>query len=275
MPSFRSSFIASFLILMLGANPGNAAALREEATLLKSTQILGELLVAPDQNVPHWLLDRAYAVAVLPEVVKASFIFGGRHGSGVMVLRQPDGSWSNPVFINITGGSFGLQWGVQSTDLMLVFTSKASLEGLVGGKVTLGGDASVAAGPVGRQTSVATDIGMTAQIYAYSRNKGLFIGLSFDGSALTIDNSANASYYNKPGILASEITAPTALQSHASAESFISMLVGTPAQPATAPSPAPVAAPAPVVAPPEPANQGNGLVTYPMEDRNPGAEPPK
>ncbi len=274
MPSFRSSLFTSFLILMLGASPGNAAALRQEATLLKSTQVLGELLVAPDQNVPNWLLERAYAVAVLPEVVKASLIFGGRRGSGVMVLRQPDGNWSNPVFINITGGSFGLQWGVQSTDLMLVFTSKASLEGLVGGKVTLGGDASVAAGPVGRQTAVATDIGMTAQIYAYSRNKGLFIGLSFDGSALTIDNSANASYYNKPGILASEITAPTALHSHASAESFIAMLTGTPAKPAT-PSPTPVAAPAPVTAAPEPANQANGLVTYPMEDRNPGAEPPK
>ncbi|MGC3980697.1 MAG: lipid-binding SYLF domain-containing protein [Steroidobacteraceae bacterium] len=266
--------IATFLLGLHSASV--IAAPRQEASLLNATQVLSELRNAPDQNVPTWLLERAYAVAVVPNVIKVGLIFGGRRGSGTMVVREPDGSWSNPVFINLTGGSFGFQWGVQSTDVMLVFTSKASVEGLVGGKVTLGADASVAAGPVGRQTAAATDIGLNAQVYSYSRSKGLFLGVSLDGSAITIDNSANAAYYGKSGILASEITAPAAPRAPESAAQFIAALGGVP----TAPTPA---APAAATPPPAPvpttpnntnANQANGLVTYPLEDNNPGSEPP-
>jgi len=244
---------------------------RQEATLLNATQVLNELKSAPDQNVPTWLLERAYAVAVVPQVIKVGLIWGGRRGSGAMVVRRPDGGWSNPVFINLTGGSFGFQVGVQSSDVMLVFTSKASVEGLVGGKVTLGADASVAAGPVGRQTAAATDIGLNAQVYSYSRSKGLFVGVSLDGSAITIDNSANATYYNKPGVLASEIMAPEAPRAPASSQAFIAAIGGIAA-------PAPVA---PVAAKPQSApttgtasSAPSGLVTYPMEDSKPGSEPP-
>ncbi len=120
-------------------------------------------------------------------------------------MRKDSGAWSNPIFINLTGGSFGFQVGVQSADVVLVFTSKQSIEGIVGGKVTLGADASVAAGPVGRQSSAATDIGLTAQVYSYSRASGLFAGVALDSSAITIDGSSNESFYKKPGILASEI----------------------------------------------------------------------
>jgi lipid-binding SYLF domain-containing protein len=265
---------ATLAILILVSNVGNTAP-RQDATLLDATQVLGELRSAPDQNVPNWLLERAYAVAVLPNVIKAGLIAGGRRGSGVMALRQPDGSWSNPIFINITGGSLGLQWGVQSTDLMLVFTSKASVEGLVGGKVTLGADASVAAGPVGRQTAAATDIGLTAQVYSYSRNKGLFIGIALDGSALTIDNKANTDFYNKPGILASEITAADTTHRHESANAFIAALGGNSApQTIAKPAAATVVGPAADVDA-DAGNQVSGLVTYPMEDKNVGAEPPE
>lgn len=269
-------------LLLLGSVA--SAGPREDATLLNATQVITELRTAPDQNVPNWLLERAYAVAVVPNVIKVALIGGVRRGSGVMVLRRDDGGWSNPVFINVTGGNLGLQWGVQSTDLVLVFTSKASVEGLVGGKVTLGADASVATGPVGRQAAAATDVGLSAQIYSYSRNKGVFIGISLDGSAVTVDGTANATYYGKPGILASEITSTNATFAPQSSSNFISALGGV----ATA-SPAPVtptglptavtpgsSTTAPVATPTSPpsGDTTNGLVTYPVEDQHPGAEPP-
>src|ERR1700712_4080108 len=157
-PRSRSVFFIALGSALLGLISVATAAPRQEATLLSATQVLSELKAAPDQNVPGWLLERAYAVAVVPQVIKVGLFWGGRRGSGAMVVRRPDGGWSNPVFINLTGGSFGFQVGVQSSDVMLVFTSKAGVEGLVGGKVTLGADAAVAAGPVGRQTAAATDI---------------------------------------------------------------------------------------------------------------------
>jgi lipid-binding SYLF domain-containing protein len=252
---------------------------RQEATLLNATQVLTELRSAPDQNVPNWLLERAYAVAVIPNVIKVSLIGGVRRGSGVMVVRQPDATWSNPVFVNLTGGSLGLQWGVQSTDIMLVFVTRASVEGIMGGKVTLGADASVAAGPVGRQTAAATDVGLNAQVYAYSRNRGLFIGVALDGSAITIANKDNEAYYTKPGILASEILAANAPHAPASSKPFLAALGPTPAA-SSATATAPTAASATETTPPTttPAgsatNQASGLVTYPMEDAHPGAEPP-
>jgi lipid-binding SYLF domain-containing protein len=262
---------------LLGVLAGNSAvaAPRQEATLLNATQVLNELKSAPDQNVPTWLLERAYAVAVVPQVIKVGLILGGRRGSGAMVVRRPDGGWSNPVFINLTGGSFGFQWGVQSSDVMLVFTSKASVEGLVGGKVTLGADASVAAGPVGRQTSAATDIGLNAQVYSYSRSKGLFLGVSLDGSAITIDNNSNESYYGKPGVLASEITALNAPRAPASADHFIASIGGmAPLAPAAATNSPPTQLPAANAPSGATSSQPSGLVTYPMEDGKPGSEPP-
>jgi lipid-binding SYLF domain-containing protein len=150
------------------------AAERQDARLVTSTQVLTELLQMPEQNIPTWLLERAHAVAVIPAVIKVGLGIGGRRGKGVLVVRKDSGAWSNPIFVNLTGGSFGFQVGVQSTDVVLVFTSRQSIEGIVGGKVTLGADASVAAGPVGRQSSAATDIGLTAQVYSYSRASGLF-----------------------------------------------------------------------------------------------------
>jgi Las17-binding protein actin regulator len=158
-----------------------------------------------------------------------------------------------------------------------VFTSKAGIEGLVGGKITLGADASVAAGPVGRQTGAATDIGLNAQVYSYSRSKGLFLGVSLDGSAITIDNNSNESYYGKPGILASEITALNAPRAPASADQFIASIGGmAPLAPAVPATNSPQSQPAPTATTPSNAtsSQPSGLVTYPMEDSKPGSEPP-
>lgn len=240
---------------------------------MTASQVVDELRQTPDQNIPNWLLDRAYAVAVVPNVVKAALILGGRRGSGAMVVRRDDGSWSSPVFVNVTGGSFGFQWGVQSTDVVLVFTSRQGVEGITGGKVTLGADASVAAGPVGRQTAAATDIGLTAQVYSYSRNKGLFVGVALDGSALTIDNRANESFYNRPGVLASEIMKGTGLMAPPAANQFIAAIQQSASPAGSAPTPSPTTTP-PAATQPAPREKPEALQTYPLEDPNPGAPPP-
>lgn len=250
---------------------------RQEARLLTATQVVNELLQAPDNNIPGWLLERAHAVAVIPSVIKVGLIGGGRRGKGVLVVRKDDGAWSNPIFVNLTGGSFGFQFGVQSTDVVLVFTSRQSIEGIVGGKVTLGADASVAAGPVGRQSSAATDIGLTAQVYSYSRASGLFAGVALDGSALTIDHRSNEEFYGRRGVLASEIISNDAPTAPAPAQEFIAAVQRSTggAQPRASASSQPQA-PTPEGAPPaQPSSQEGGLTTYPMEDPNPGQEPPE
>jgi lipid-binding SYLF domain-containing protein len=250
---------------------------RQDARLLTSTQVLSELMRMPEQNIPTWLLERAYAVAVVPTVIKVGLGIGGRRGKGVLAIRKDNGSWSNPIFVNLTGGSFGFQVGVQSSDIVLVFTSKQSIEGIVGGKVTLGADASVAAGPIGRQSSAATDIGLTAQVYSYSRASGLFAGVALDGSALTIDSRSNESFYGKPGILASEIIRSDAPSAPAPADQFLAAIHrsangGVPAA-VTAPPAASQTAPPASTASSAPA--ASGVQTYPMEDPEPGQEPPQ
>ncbi|MET0533515.1 MAG: lipid-binding SYLF domain-containing protein, partial [Steroidobacter sp.] len=218
-----------------------------------------------------------YAVAVIPSVIKVGLGIGGRRGKGVLVIRKDTGAWSNPIFVNLTGGSFGFQVGVQSADVVLVFTSKQSIEGIVGGKVTLGADASVAAGPIGRQSSAATDIGLTAQVYSYSRASGLFAGVALDGSAITIDTASNEGFYKKGGILASEIIRADAPTAPVPADQFIAAVHraatgGVPAAVNNAPAATQTAPPTST------ANSGAtqpGVQTYPMEDPQPGQEPPQ
>jgi lipid-binding SYLF domain-containing protein len=276
----RSNLFATKLAVLLlscAITTGAVAGERQDARLLTSTQVLSELMRMPEQNVPTWLLERAYAVAVIPTVIKVGLGIGGRRGKGVLVIRKDSGAWSNPVFVNLTGGSFGFQVGVQSADVVLVFTSKQSIEGIVGGKVTLGADASVAAGPVGRQSSAATDIGLTAQVYSYSRASGLFAGVALDGSAITIDGSSNESFYKKPGILASEIIRADAPAAPAPADQFIAAVQrsATGHAPAAPTSTAPPAAPTEAPASTASSSAPNGAQTYPMEDPQPGQEPPQ
>jgi len=271
--------LAASLVLSCAIVTSATAGERQDARLLTSTQVLSELMSMPEQNIPTWLMERAYAVAVIPTVIKVGLGIGGRRGKGVLVVRKDNGSWSNPIFVNLTGGSFGFQVGVQSADVVLVFTSKQSIEGIVGGKVTLGADASVAAGPIGRQSSAATDIGLTAQVYSYSRASGLFAGVALDGSAITIDASSNESFYKKAGILASEIIRSDAPVAPAPADQFIAAVHKSSTGGVPAVSKAPAAAPAEQSAPPAPTasngTQSSGAQTYPMEDQQPGAEPPQ
>ena len=167
-------------------------------TMVEADQVLTELMAIPGKQIPQRLLDEAQGVAIIPNVLKIGFIAGARRGHGVVMVRDADGEWSLPQFITLTGGSVGWQAGIQGTDVVLVFTTRKGVEGLMRGKFTIGVDASATAGPVGREAEVGTDPTLRSEIYSYSRSRGLFVGVSVDGSALEIDNEAHAYYYGSP-----------------------------------------------------------------------------
>ncbi|MBD8879859.1 MULTISPECIES: lipid-binding SYLF domain-containing protein [Rhodanobacter] len=160
-----------------------------------AVRVLNEIEQAPDKSIPSDLLRDAKAIAVIPDVLKVGFVFGGRRGEGLVSVKSPDGTWSNPSFISFGGGSVGFQIGVSSTDVILVFRTQRGVDSIVNGKFTIGADASAAAGPVGRTASAATDQQLKAEIYSYSRARGLFAGVALDGSVLKIDQDANAAVY--------------------------------------------------------------------------------
>lgn len=186
------------ILFCIGAAFSPVAALAAEDELERAEaaiRVLDEIMRAPDRAVPRKLLREAQAIAVVPDVVKAGLVLGGRHGRGLVALRSPDGTWSNPSFLSLTGGSVGFQAGVQATDVILVFRTARGLDSLVHGKFTLGADAAVAAGPVGRTAEAKTDAQFKAEIYAYSRSRGLFAGVALDGSVLGIDHRGNETVY--------------------------------------------------------------------------------
>jgi lipid-binding SYLF domain-containing protein len=161
---------------------------------LDAAAVLDEVMGTREAGIPMSLLRDSRCVAVIPGVVKVGFIFGGRHGRGLLSCRVGSG-WSRPSYVAITGGSFGLQVGAQATDFVLVFANERAARALTSHKITLGGDASVSAGPVGRTAEAATDATLRTEIYSYSRSKGLFAGLSLEGSSLGIDDEANQAVY--------------------------------------------------------------------------------
>lgn len=170
---------------------------RETVRAQNATRVLSEIMRAPDKRLPRHLMRDAYAIAVIPRVIKAGFVIGGRHGIGLIAIKSADGTWSNPSFLRLSGGSVGFQAGVQATDVILVFRTRRGVDSIVHGKFTLGANASVAAGPVGRDAHAGTDAQLRAEIYSYSRSRGLFLGVSLSGSALTIDDAANHAIYGE------------------------------------------------------------------------------
>jgi len=246
---------------------------KERQLVEKSLTVLTEMQAMPDLQVPDWLLQRAEGIAILPEVVKAGAFIGGRGGTGVLLTRRPDGSWSNPLFIGIGAGSIGWQFGVQAADIVLVFTTRRSIEGIAGGKITLGGDASAAAGPVGRTATAATSVTLDAEIYSYSRAMGLFAGVSLEGSVLGIRDRANGRFYGRQGVMPSEILAADAPLAPEPAPALIREVERITARSAEPPEPAETPAAAaggtPAAQPEQPAE----AQTFPMADPNPGEEP--
>lgn len=167
----------------------------ETQTVDHASRVLQELSGLRVQQIPQSLLGSAEAVAIVPGMVRGAFVVGIQRGRGVLAVKDEAGAWTAPQFITITGGSVGWQAGIQATDLVLVFSSRRSVENLLQGKLTIGVDASAAAGPVGRRASAATDLPLQAEIYSYSRSRGLFAGVALDGSALQMDPVATGNYY--------------------------------------------------------------------------------
>ena len=186
--------LALALALMV-ATSGAFAGDREDVRAGEAVRVVEQIQSIPESAIPDRLLDEAKAIVVVPDTIKAGFVFGGRRGLGLMSVKTADGTWSNPVFVKLAGASFGLQAGVQSADVILVFRSERGLDSIVNGKVTLGADAGVAAGPVGRNAAAATDGQLKAEIWSWSRARGLFAGIALDGAVLSIDNGANSSTY--------------------------------------------------------------------------------
>jgi len=197
---------------------------KEESRIADATDVVDQLLRIPEQSVPPALLSRAYGVAVIPDVIKVGFGLAARRGKGVLVVRQENGGWSNPAFVTLTGGSVGFQVGAQSTDIILVFKTRRSVEGITNGKLTLGADASIAAGPVGRHTGAATDIKFKSEVYSYARSRGLFAGIALAGAGVTMDRKANAAFYGTANITPEQIFASTGNAAPQSANSFVQML---------------------------------------------------
>ncbi len=197
-------FTAMAVVLLFSAGNLEAGA-KETKTIRNAVEVLEEITAIPEKGIPPSLLQDAQGIAVVPGVIKVGFVIGGRHGRGVLLIREKRAGWSNPVFVSITGGSIGWQIGAQSTDVILVFKSTKSIDGIMKGKFTLGADAAIAAGPVGRRAEAATDVQLKAEIYSYSRSRGLFAGVSVEGAALQIDDEANADFYGKEGIRAEEL----------------------------------------------------------------------
>lgn len=160
----------------------------------KSAQVFREVMNTPDQGIPQDLLNSAKCIAIIPGNVKFAFIFGGSYGRGLATCRTEHG-WSAPIFVAIDGGSVGYQVGGSSTDIIMLFMNDHALQSLLSDKFKLGADASVAAGPVGRSATAGTDLKLNAEILSYSRSKGVFAGVSLDGSVMQADESGDKAMY--------------------------------------------------------------------------------
>jgi lipid-binding SYLF domain-containing protein len=180
---------------------GLLSAQQEAERLKESAAVLDEIMAAPDDSIPGELLSRAECVAVIPALKKAAFVFGGRFGRGAVSCRTGEsggGPWGPPSMITVGGGSFGLQLGGQSSDVVMLVMNRKGGEYFVKDKFTLGADASAAAGPKGRSTAAATNLTMRAEILTYARTRGLFAGVSLDGASVRPDKDGNKRLYGHP-----------------------------------------------------------------------------
>ena len=208
---------------LIGIGTAAAAVPASEAKRLnEAAQVVSELRATPDKGIPEEMWEKAACVVVIPGMKKAAFVFGGEYGKGVMSCRTGN-SWSAPVFMQLAKGSWGLQIGAQSIDLILLVNNERGMKKLLGNKVTLGAEASVAAGPVGRDARAATDAQMNAEILSYSRAQGLFAGINLSGGVLKPDNDDNQELYGKKLTPAAVLTGST--QAPAATAAFMKALV--------------------------------------------------
>ncbi len=268
MKLFAKILGALFAASLLSQAAAAADSTREQETIQQSLKVLHDLQAISDTKIPDLLLARAQGLVILPANVKVGLVFGARFGNGVMLVRKPDGSWSNPVFVSSGGGSWGFQAGGQVSDVVLVFTTKKSVEGISDGKLTLGGDATVAAGPVGRTAMAGTSITFDAEVYAYSKTQGLFAGVSLEGNGIFIGRKANQRFYDNDS--ATQIFASTAPAPAPGPDlvAEVSRLTQTATNIVAKQEETKKAVEAERQAPPAEAK------TYPLADPEPGKEPP-
>lgn len=236
----RTALLIAVSLPAIGLAPADRV-FAQAPTVEASRAVLNEIMAIPIKQIPQSMLENAEGVAIVPGVVKIGLVAGVRRGKGVLVVRDDQGVWQPPSFITLTGGSVGWQAGVQSSDVVLVFKTRKSIDGIMRGKFTIGADASVAAGPVGREASAGTDARLQAEIYSYSRTRGLFVGVSLDGSVLQTDPADDRAYYQTAPAGSLPPSAVQLLESLNRYSAGRQQLVGAPAGPLS-----------PVVAPGQP-----------------------
>jgi SH3 domain-containing YSC84-like protein 1 len=279
MRFFLAAGLATALTATASAQVALPPATKELQTIVAAQTVLDEFSGLQIESIPPAMLGTAQGIAIFPNMIKGGFILGVNYGQGVLLVRRADGTWSPPGIVTMGGGSLGFQAGVQAADIVLVFATPRSLEGMLrGDKVTLGADANVALGPIGRSANAGTDARMGAEIYSYARSRGLFLGVSVNGASISLDTNANAMLYGRAGVTPADIYNANGLAYHQEVANLINdvaararppQVPGPATPPATAGQPAavaplPVAAPvaaavppppvaAPGVAPPQPA----------------------
>jgi lipid-binding SYLF domain-containing protein len=221
-------FLVCCVVVCWGVRPAAAqpiAGEQEVQTVVSARQSLDQFFVNPGESLPAAMLQKAEGVAIFPNMIKGGFILGVNYGKGVLHVRNPDRTWSPPVMVTMGGGSVGFQVGVQSADILLVFATPRSLNGVLQGqKVTLGADASVAAGPVGVQANAGTDAKLGAEIYSYARSRGLFMGVSLGGADLSVDNNANSVLYGRFGVTPADVFQNRGIAVHQEVQQLINDL---------------------------------------------------
>lgn len=210
-PMSRRASLATMTALALGASRASAglrSVAREALIVEKATAALIEITEPSRRGLPLGLLRQAQGLVIVPDLIKAGFVVAGQAGRGVLVARDEAGAWTNPVFLGVAGGSLGALIGAEATDLVLVFRTRRSVDDFLRhNKVKLGADAEAAAGPVSAQVGAATDLKMRAEILSYSRSRGLFAGVSVEGTSLHVRHRANEAYYGVPNLMVGDVLA--------------------------------------------------------------------
>lgn len=245
---FPSLFLLAALGAAVPALPAAAQQLTygeaEVQTVVGANNALNQFFQIEIESMPPAMLQKAEGIAIFPNMIKGGFILGVNYGKGVLSIRNPDRSWTAPVLVTMGGGSLGFQAGVQAADIVLIFATPRSLQGILNGqKVTLGADASIAAGPVGRQVNAGTDARLGAEIYSYARSRGLFLGVSLGGSDLSVDNNANSMLYGRFGVTPADVFQNRGIGVRPEVQQLVDNL-NAKSRPAAMPAAAPQAIPA-------------------------------
>jgi lipid-binding SYLF domain-containing protein len=219
-------FLASAALLGLGMGGTLRAQGTEIQRVDDGIEVFRAISTSVDSRVPAYMMRHAQGIAIFPRVRRAGFMVGIQKGNGLLVARGADGRWGNPLFLRLSGGSVGWQVGIQSVDLILFFQSRKSVDGVLNGQLTLGVDASVAAGSTGRQAAANTDTDLESEIYSYSRSRGFFAGLSLSGASLAVDYDANDAFFGRKDLRPRDILSGAQLKSPASADTLRIALEG-------------------------------------------------